>query len=337
MPRADRRRPPRVVVVAPQQVELARPQLLDAGVPARVHPPLVDEERDARVVELAVGKRRAEMADVAPALADEDLQTALRRIRIPRNARRIAAQERIAKFVERRAPARQRLLECGERLADADQYRLVFLRHRTEHLAVAARKVGIATHERGHLRGAQAHLARVEQWPDALRPQAVVRPIPAEPPLQPRVLQAGRVAVDARKAERARLAVGPVALGNVAARARHRAVRRQPPLEEQPLAQLDRVALSRDAVRGIGRERRRPRPVRRDRARLRFGERQRRGRERGENRDERAPHSTLTGCAARSVLPSARSSNTSSQRPGIWNSSPSARKRPPPSAVIEGR
>ncbi len=176
--------------------------------------------------------------------------------------RLVAFHQRIAEFVERRAPARQRLLERRERLRHVHQHLLVAQRRRAEHFAIAAREFRILAHQFRHLRRARAHLPRVEDRADALRPQAVVRAVPAEPALQPHVGEARRVAVGERDAARARLAVGPVALRQVAARARLLAVGRQPPLEEQPLAELDRVLVPGHAVRGIGPERRRPRPVR---------------------------------------------------------------------------
>jgi hypothetical protein len=187
----------------------------------------------------------------------------------------IAAHERVAEVVERRSPAHQRLLKRGERLGDAHQHRLVLVRHRAEHFAVAARQIRIPAHKRGHARGIEPHLVGIEQRPDALRPQAVVRAVPAEPALHAHVRHAQGVPVGEREPARAREAVGPVALRDVAARARHLAVRGEPPLEEQPLTELDGVLLPRRAIRGVGCERRRPGPVRLDHAALGRCERQR--------------------------------------------------------------
>src|SRR5688572_13415369 len=90
--------------------------------PARVHPPGRDEEADAGIGELAVGEMRPEVAGAAIALADEDLQPAPGLFRVARGS---VARERVAKLVERRAAADQRLLERRQRFADVDQHLFV--------------------------------------------------------------------------------------------------------------------------------------------------------------------------------------------------------------------
>src|SRR5918993_2652072 len=108
----------RIVVEAAHEAERIVLELLDSGMPARVHTSRCDEERDAGIGELAVGEMRPEVAGAAVALADEDLQPALGGFRI---AGRLSAREGVPKFVERRAAADQRLLERRQCLADVDE------------------------------------------------------------------------------------------------------------------------------------------------------------------------------------------------------------------------
>jgi hypothetical protein len=67
--------------------------------------PGLGEVGHADIVELTVGEVGAEMADRAAAVADEDLQAALRRQRIAGHAGRIVTFKRVAEFVEGRAAA----------------------------------------------------------------------------------------------------------------------------------------------------------------------------------------------------------------------------------------
>src|SRR5436853_209956 len=78
---------------------------------------------------------------------------------------------------------------------------------------------------------------RVEQRPEARRPERIVGTVPAVPAVEARVEHAGRVAVDFLQPEAARAPVLPFAIGNVAGGAENRAVARQPRLEEQLLAE----------------------------------------------------------------------------------------------------
>src|SRR3989475_5417176 len=80
-----------------------------------------DEEGRAAVGESAVGELRAEMAGAAAALADEDPQAAPRREGIARGGGIVAALQRIAEVVERRAARDEGLLEGGEGFADIDK------------------------------------------------------------------------------------------------------------------------------------------------------------------------------------------------------------------------
>ena len=250
MARLGRARAARVVVVPAQQVERvgaaacgcrrSAPGIHAAlstknGMPVSWNSPLVNAGPKWQALQLPLPTKMR--------------KPALRRVRIARHRGAVAACQRIAELVERRAPAHQRLLERGERLADVREHRLVAGgRRRAEHLLVAAGELRVGAHQRRRLRRAPAHLARVEDRPDALRPQAVVGAVPAEPAPVAHVEQARRVAVDLGEAEGARAAVLPGAERHVAGRAQHLAGRRQPRLEEQALAQLDRLRVARGAV-----------------------------------------------------------------------------------------
>jgi len=108
------------------------------------------------------------------------------------------------------------------------------------------------------MRGAGAHLARIEQRADALRPQAVVAAVPAVPAIKADVHHGRRVAVDRLEAEAARPCVLEVAEGDVAGGAEHRAGAGETRLEEQALAERDRLGLAGDAVARILARCRRP-------------------------------------------------------------------------------
>ncbi len=139
-------------------------------------------------MELAVGEAGADVADVALALADEEREPALGRERIARRGGTVAAGERIAEVVERRASGGQRFLERRERLGDIDRDGLVVGRgRRAERVAIAVDEIGVAAHRRRDAREVAAHLARIDDRPQALRPQAVAGAVPAEPALQVRV------------------------------------------------------------------------------------------------------------------------------------------------------
>src|SRR4051812_34508909 len=98
------------------------------------------------------------------------------------------------------------------------------------------------------MRSARAHLARIEERPDALRPEAVVRAVPAEPAAEAHVQDALRIAVDLFEAEAAGAAVLEAAERRMAGSAQHRARAREARLEEQALAEGDRLELAGDAV-----------------------------------------------------------------------------------------
>src|SRR5262249_36914580 len=99
----------------------------------------------------------------------------------------------------------------------------------------------------------------------------------------------------------------------------------QASLEEQPLAEIDRALVPRDAVARVGRPGRGPGAVRLDLARLvvckRYGE----GRSaEDEENEERALHSSRMVWATRSTASFERTSNPSPHFPAMWSISPSA-------------
>src|SRR5882724_9976892 len=104
----------------------------------------------------------------------------------------------------------------------------------------------------------RSHFPGIEERPDALRPQAVVGAVPAEPAAEADIEHARGVAVHLLEPDAARPAVLEAAEGHVAGRAQHRARAREARLEEQALAERGRLGLPRDAVARIARELRRP-------------------------------------------------------------------------------
>lgn len=309
----------RIVVVAAKEVEGARRKAPDTAVPARVHAAVGVEERDADVVELAVRERRAEVADVAAAAADEKARAALRRRRITRRGPRVARRERVPEIVEGRAAGDERLQKSRERLADADKDRFVVCRRRrTERSLPATDVVRVVSDERRRARGTRAHFARIEDRADALRPERVAGAVPAEPALVAHVEEARGVALDLEPAEGARPPVLPVAERNVAGRAVHRRALREPHVEEEPLAERGGIGAARDPVRWIRLPGRRPRAVAEQRAALLGGEVEKLrggacGREQRDGGRKRSLHSTST----RSVRRSPAAWNTNSQLPGM--------------------
>src|SRR5258708_4405388 len=123
------------------------------------------------------------MADTAVAFAGEDLQASLRRGGIARHALGVVLRDGVPELVQWRAAADQRLLVRREGLADIDEDRFVFFGKRVffKDAFVTARKKRIRSDETGDVRRARSHLPRIEERADALRPQAVVGAVPAEP------------------------------------------------------------------------------------------------------------------------------------------------------------
>jgi len=242
-----------------------------------------DEEAHADVAELAVRERGSGVACVALAAADEEPESAQRGGRIAGHRRRVVAHQRIPEVVEGRACGDERFLERGERLAHVHQHRHVVRgRRASERMAVVAREHPRAAHHARHRLRRHAHLARLQDRPDALRPEVVARAVPAEPMRVPHVGDRRRVAFGDAEADPPLVAVGPGLLRLVARGAGDEPVLRQARVEEQPLAERDRAPLCRRAVRRVTRPRRRPGSVREhfralDRVeRLRVGKRRQR-------------------------------------------------------------
>src|SRR5437764_10905275 len=164
---------------------------------------------------------RAAVAAAAARLADEERCAALRSRRIARGRSRIAALERVAEFVEWRAAAHQCFLEGGERLADIVEHPLVIRRHQSAERALIVVCVARANQRRDMRRGG-AHLARLEERPDALRPETVVRAVPAIAAIERDVQEARRVAFRFREAEGGWASVLEMAERLLAARAEER-------------------------------------------------------------------------------------------------------------------
>ena len=334
----------RVVVEGTQQVVAAGLQLADAAVPARVDAAGLGKVRQPQVVELAVAEGRPQVAGVAAPAAEEQRQPALRGLRIACRGLTVATRDRIAEVVEGRAAAAQRGLPGGQRLGhvDGDPF-IVGAGCLAEGGDVALAQRRCVAHGARHLCQATAHLARIEQRAQALRPQVVVGAVPAVPALQVQVVQRQRVAVAARQACASRPAVAEAQRGLVAAGAGDAAVGRQRRLVEQLPAEGDGRRLAPDPVRRVGLQRRWPGAEGQDARDVvvvqRRGQRVGRGQQRHRGKQRRpALHCTVSGWASRRDLPAAsRHSKTSSQRPGMWNISPSARYRPAPCGLTLGR
>ena len=310
--------------------------------PAGIDPAGFDEMRHAGIGELAVGEGRAEMAEGAVAPAHEQAQAAPGGGGIAGLAGRIAARERVAEIVERRAAGDLRFQERRQRLAEIDESPFVVRAGRfAECMPVAAGKLAVRADQPRRAAGADAHFAAVEEGPQVLRPQRVLRAVPAEPAVEPQVEQAGRVAVDDPVPAAPRQAVGPGPVRLVAGRAGDRAGDRQARIEEQRPAEGDGGRLAGNPVARIGPRGRRPRPVAQDPAFFPGGEVERRrrrgdaGEQADRNRKSRQPgedgragapgrHSSTVSAVSVSRPAAPRTSRISCQRPGMWNIRPSA-------------
>ena len=189
--------PLRIVIEAAQQGVRAPAQFADAAVSAGIDPAGFDEMRHAGIGELAVGKRRAEMAEGAVAPADEQAQAAPGGGRIAGPTGRIVAGQGVAEIIERRPAGDLGFQERRQCLAEIDENPCVVCAGRyAESAPVAAGKLPVGADQPRRAAGADTHFAPVEQGPQVLRPQRVLRSVPAEPPVEPQVEQAGCVAVD---------------------------------------------------------------------------------------------------------------------------------------------
>ena len=247
--------------------------------PAGIDPAGFDEMRHAGIGELAVGKGRAEMAQGAVAPADEQAQAAPGGGGIAGLAGRIVARQGVAEIVERRAGGDLGFEERRQCLAEIDENPCVVCAWRyAESAPVAAGKLPVGADQPRRAAGADAHFAPVEQGPQVLRPQRILRAVPAEPAVEAQVEQAGRVAVDGPVPAAARQAVGPGPVRRVAGCARDRAGERQARIEEQRPAEGDGGRCAGNPVARIGPRGRRPRPVAQDPAFFLGGEVERRRR-----------------------------------------------------------
>ena len=227
----------------------------------------------------------------------------------------------------------------------------------------AAARPRVAAQAPGDERCARSHLGGREHRPDRRRPEAVRAAVPAEPALVPHVEQALRVAVvrcdpcaRGRPSVKARAGSWQLAQATLPSPESAASKNRRAP-------ELDRLRGAGDAVRGVAHRRGRPGPVREHA--LHFvgsetaprppGERRRAGTSAsaqasaitasGRTRITAASDSRRRAAAPSAQVPPhasahrrtrdealappvGRTSNVSAQRPGMWNSSPSARQRP---------
>ncbi len=297
--------------------------------PTSANSPLVNRGPKWQVVQLPLPTKIA-----SPALREQ---------RIARHRLLVAAHERVAEVVECRSRACQRLVVRRECLADVDRDGFVVCRSvRVRTLSDSRSQRRIVANAGSDMRDVGAHLARIEQRPDALRPQAVVRAVPAVPAMKPDVEHASAYCDRPRSRPKARArAVLERAHGRDGrwrtapsrcprAAARRTAARR---------ARSPRACRTRDCA--DRRARRRPRSVRRDARDLVVAERHRRRlrerelRERGTKRGRRSSLQ-LDGRGDALGRAAVTTSNAISQRPGMWNIRPSARQRPGPAVFTVG-
>ena len=286
------------------------------------------------------------MAEGAVAPADEQAQAARRSGGIARQTDRIAAGQCVAELIERRAAGDLGFQERRQCLAEIDENPCVVRAGRfAERAPVAAGELPVGADQPRRAAGADTHFARVEEGSQVLRPQRVLRAVPAEPAVEAQVEQAGRVAVDDPVPAAARQAVGPGPVRRMTGCAGDRAGDRQAGIEEQRPAEGDGGRFAGDPVARIGLQGRRPRPVAQDPAFFLGGEverrrrrgdarkyadddrksRQRSGQPGGERRAGASGYHSSTVSAVSFSRPSApRTSRISCQRPGMWNIRPSA-------------
>ena len=292
------------------------------------------------------------MAGGASALADEDLQASLRRGRIAGHGHPVAPLERIAEFVERRAARRYGLLEGCQGLGHIDQHGIGRVRRerRAEQSCVGRGDGCIGGQPLAYQLGRRPELLLVEHRADALRPEAVGSPGPAEPAVEPEVGERDGVAVDAGEPDAAVAAVGKEAGRIVAGRARAPAVAGEARVREQLLAERNGGGVAGDTVARVERSRLRPGPMRQDGRSLHLAElyrrlgfrRQRRAagdRQRGKGSDsgERPHGPSVTSCVRRVRVSPWTRSNVSRHVPAMCSISPVTRNRPGPVGVAVGR
>ena len=106
------------------------------------------------------------------------------------------------------------------------------------------------------------HFAFIKQRPHRLRPQAVSGTVPTVPLAAAQIHHRRCIAIDFRHTDAARQIIGPVAFGHMTGAAGHRTLAGQALVEKQTRAEFDRIRIAGNAVTGINRCRRWPRPVR---------------------------------------------------------------------------
>ena len=216
---------------------------------ARIDAPRRRRRTDAGIGELAVGEMRPEVARRAVALADEDAQPALRGrqgISAWRRRPRASASRKSSNGVR---AADQRFLERRQRLADVDQHCFIARRQASRPNAFSILSSKNVLNDLRDMLGA-SHASRARP---AAAGCSATRGCRARRPSRTSGRSATlstrrRVAVDLLQAEGARPRVLEGAERRVAGGAQHRAGARKPRLEEQLLAERDRLGLARDAV-----------------------------------------------------------------------------------------
>ncbi len=257
--------PRSIVVMGAKLVPGARQQALDAALAARVDAVRLDEEGDADVAEFAVGKQRTGMAGGTLPAAEEQAQAALRRRRIGGGRLRIALPQGVAEAVEGRRRRDQGLLPGGDGFRDIHhEVRVVGIGRFAEGPAVMACQHGFAAQGPRHARRLAAHFARVEDGPQAGRPQTVVAAIPAEPALVAHIEQARRVADAGDQPARHGAAILEAARRVVATGAGQAPAGRKARMEKQIMAEAYRRGMGRHPVAGIGGPLQRPWAMGRD-------------------------------------------------------------------------
>ena len=205
------------------------------------------------------------MAEDAAAPADEQAQATLGGGRVAGPARGVVLRQGVAKIVERRAAGDQGFDKRRQRLAEIDEDPFVVRAQRcAECLPVGAGEAGVRTDQTSRARRPDTHFALVQKRPQILRPQIILRAVPAEPAVETQVEQAEGVAVDRPVAPAARPSVRPALRRPVAGGAGDRSGDRQTRVEEQHPPERNGGRLARNPVARIDHDRRRPRPLAQD-------------------------------------------------------------------------
>ena len=133
-----------------------------------------------------------------------------------------------------------------------------------EHACVLVPKARVTCEDLGDVIRIGPHLARIENWQEAMGPQAVTAPVPAEPTIEANIQNSRSVAVDRCDAHAQWPAVRPARLRLVARGTRDGSSLGEPALEEQRSAQRDGRGGAGHAIARIPRGLRRPGPVKHD-------------------------------------------------------------------------